>query len=107
MAQKALGIIMNGVTGRMGMNQHLIRSVVAIRAQRGATLSDGSKVQLDPILVGRHAEEVAALAKRHGVERWTADLDAAIANPYDTIFFDAATTQMRPSLLEKAINAGK
>src|SRR3954465_1355041 len=107
MAQRSLGIIMNGVTGRMGMNQHLIRSVVAIRAQGGVTLSDGSKVQLDPILVGRNADKVAALAKSHGVERWTTDLDAAIANPDDTIFFDAATTQMRPSLLEKAINAGK
>jgi predicted dehydrogenase len=107
MAQKTLGIIMNGVTGRMGMNQHLIRSVVAIRAQGGVTLSDGTKVQLDPILVGRNTEKVAALAKEHGVERWTTDLDAAIANPNDTIFFDAATTQMRPSLLEKAINAGK
>src|SRR5436305_10889462 len=107
MAQRTLGIIMNGVTGRMGMNQHLIRSVVAIRAQGGVTLSDGSKVQLDPILVGRNADKVAALAKSHGVERWTTDLDAAIANPDDTIFFDAATTQMRPSLLEKAIDAGK
>jgi predicted dehydrogenase len=107
MAQKTLGIIMNGVTGRMGMNQHLIRSVVAIRAEGGVTLSDGSKVQLDPVLVGRNAEKVAALAKEHGVERWTTDLDAAIRNPDDTVFFDAATTQMRPSLLEKAINAGK
>ncbi|MFL5164821.1 MAG: Gfo/Idh/MocA family protein, partial [Microvirga sp.] len=107
MAQKTLGIIMNGVTGRMGMNQHLIRSVVAIRAEGGVTLSDGSKVQLDPILVGRNAEKVAALAKEHGVQRWTTDLDGAIANPGDTIFFDAATTQMRPRLLEKAIAAGK
>ena len=97
MSQKTLGIIMNGVTGRMGMNQHLIRSVVAIRAEGGVTLSDGSKVQLDPILVGRNAEKVAALAKEHGVARWTTDLDAAIANPGDTIFFDAATTQMRPA----------
>jgi predicted dehydrogenase len=107
MSQKTLGIIMNGVTGRMGMNQHLIRSVVAIRAEGGVTLSDGSKVQLDPILVGRNAEKVAALAKEHGIARWTTDLDAAIANPSDTIFFDAATTQMRPRLLEKAIAAGK
>ena len=81
MSQKTLGIIMNGVTGRMGMNQHLIRSVVAIRAEGGVTLSDGSKVQLDPILVGRNAEKVAALAKAHGIARWTTDLDAAIANP--------------------------
>jgi predicted dehydrogenase len=107
MSQKTLGIIMNGVTGRMGMNQHLIRSVVAIRAEGGVTLSDGSKVQLDPVLVGRNAEKVAALAKEHGVARWTTDLDGAIANPNDTIFFDAATTQMRPRLLEKAIAAGK
>ena len=107
MTQRTLGIIMNGVTGRMGMNQHLIRSVVAIRAEGGVTLSDGSKVQLDPILVGRNADKVAALAKVHGVERWTTDLDQAIANPTDTIFFDAATTQMRPALLEKAIAAGK
>ena len=84
MAQKTLGIIMNGVTGRMGMNQHLIRSVVAIRAEGGVTLSDGSKVQLDPILVGRNAEKVAALAKEHGVARWTTDLDAAIAKPEAT-----------------------
>jgi predicted dehydrogenase len=107
MTQRTLGIIMNGVTGRMGMNQHLIRSVVAIRAEGGVTLSDGSKVQLDPILVGRNAEKVAALAKEHGIARWTTDLDDAVANPDDTIFFDAATTQMRPSLLEKAIDAGK
>ena len=107
MTQRRLGIIMNGVTGRMGMNQHLIRSVAAIRAQGGVTLSDGSKVQLDPILVGRNAEKIEALAKAHGVERWTTDLDAAIADPRDEIFFDAATTQLRPTLLDKAIRAGK
>jgi predicted dehydrogenase len=98
---------MHGVTGRMGMNQHLIRSVAAIRAQGGVTLSDGSKVQLDPILVGRNADKIQALARSHGIDRWTTDLDAAIADPNDQIFFDAATTQMRPTLLEQAINAGK
>ena len=107
MTQRRLGIIMNGVTGRMGMNQHLIRSVVAIRAQGGVALSDGSRVQLDPILVGRNADKVAELASTYGVERWTTDLDAAIADPRDEIFFDAATTQLRPTLLEKAIRAGK
>ena len=30
-----IGIIMNGVTGRMGTNQHLMRSIVAIREQGG------------------------------------------------------------------------
>lgn len=107
MSQRRLGIVMHGVTGRMGMNQHLIRSVAAIRAQGGVTLSDGSKVQLDPILVGRNAEKIQELAKTYGIDRWTTDLNAAIADPKDEIFFDAATTQMRPTLLEQAINAGK
>jgi predicted dehydrogenase len=98
---------MNGVTGRMGTNQHLVRSVAAIRAQGGVKLSDGTRVQLDPILIGRNADKVAALARDNGVERWGTDLDAAIADPKNQIFFDAATTQMRPTLLEKAINAGK
>ncbi|TWA86762.1 putative dehydrogenase [Azospirillum brasilense] len=107
MSTKRLGIIMHGVTGRMGMNQHLIRSILAIRAQGGVTLSDGSRVMPDPILVGRNAEKIRELAQRHGVERWTDNLDAALANPDDTIFFDAGTTQMRPTLLEAAIRAGK
>ncbi|WP_448206690.1 Gfo/Idh/MocA family protein [Azospirillum sp. sgz302134] len=107
MSTKRLGIIMHGVTGRMGMNQHLIRSILAIRAQGGVTLSDGSRVMPDPILVGRNAEKIRELAQRHGVERWTDDLEAALANPDDTVFFDAGTTQMRPKLLEMAIRAGK
>ena len=107
MSRRALGVVMNGVTGRMGTNQHLIRSVAAIRAQGGVPLSDGSRVQLDPVLVGRNADKVAALAKAHGDLRWSTDLDAEIANPDNQIFFDAATTQMRPALLEKAIAAGK
>ena len=107
MAAKTLRVVMNGVTGRMGTNQHLVRSVVAIRAQGGVPMSDGSRVQLDPILIGRNAEKVAQLAKTYGIERWSTDLDAAIADPDNEIFFDAATTQMRPSLLEKAVAAGK
>jgi len=107
MAQQRLGIIMNGVTGRMGMNQHLIRSIAAIRAQGGVALKNGNKVMPDPILIGRNAEKIAALAKAHNIERWGTDLDKALANQDDTLFFDAATTQMRPTLLAKAINAGK
>ena len=104
---RTLGVVMNGVTGRMGTNQHLVRSVAAIRAQGGVKLSDGTRVQLDPILIGRNADKVAALARANGVDRWGTDLDAAIADPKNQIFFDAATTQMRPTLLEKAIHAGK
>ncbi|MGE0717130.1 MAG: Gfo/Idh/MocA family protein [Alphaproteobacteria bacterium] len=107
MATKRLGIIMNGVTGRMGTNQHLVRSILAIRAQGGVALADGSRVMPDPILVGRNAAKVEALAKAHGVERWTTDLDAAIANKDDTLFFDAASTNMRAELIRKAIAAGK
>ena len=102
-----IGIIMHGVTGRMGMNQHLIRSILAIRKEGGLLLGDGSWVMPDPILVGRDAGKIEQLARQHGVERWTTDIDAALANPDDTVFFDAATTQLRPALLRKAIDAGK
>jgi predicted dehydrogenase len=102
-----LGIIMNGVTGRMGTNQHLVRSIAAIRAQGGVALSNGDRVMPDPILVGRNADKLAALAKANGIERIETDLDRALGNPADTVFFDAATTQMRPDLLRRAIAAGK
>ena len=98
---------MHGVTGRMGTNQHLIRSIVAIRNQGGVTLSNGDKVMPDPILIGRNAEKIEALAKANGITRFGTDLDKALANKEDTVFFDAGTTQMRPTLLAKAIHAGK
>jgi predicted dehydrogenase len=107
MATQRLGIIMHGVTGRMGMNQHLIRSIVAIRNQGGVTLSNGDKVMPDPILIGRNAEKIEALARSQKIERWGTDLDKALANKEDTVFFDAGTTQMRPALLAKALRAGK
>ncbi len=107
MSIQRLGIIMHGVTGRMGMNQHLIRSIVAIRNQGGVTLSNGDKVMPDPILIGRNAEKIEALAKANGISRFGTDLDKALANKDDTVFFDAGTTQMRPTLLAKAIQAGK
>ena len=107
MGTQRLGLIMHGVTGRMGLNQHLIRSIVAIRADGGVALSNGDRIMPDPILVGRNADRIAALAAEHGGLRWTADLDVALANPDDTVFFDAATTQMRAGLLERAIAAGK
>src|SRR3954464_6712436 len=98
---------MNGVTGRMGLNQHLVRSIVAIRKAGGVALPNGDRVMPDPILVGRNAERIAALAKQYGIERHTTDLDAALKNPRDTVFFDAATTQMRADLVTRAIKAGK
>jgi predicted dehydrogenase len=107
MATHRLGIVMHGVTGRMGLNQHLVRSIVAIRAQGGVMLPNGDRVMPDPILVGRNAEKVAALGRQYGIARTTADLNAALADPKDTVFFDAATTQMRADLVTRAIEAGK
>ena len=107
MSTRRLGIVMHGVTGRMGMNQHLIRSIVAIRGQGGVTLGNGDKVMPDPVLIGRNGEKIATLARAHGIERWGTNLEAALANPEDTVFFDAGTTQMRPTLLAQALRAGK
>jgi predicted dehydrogenase len=107
MAEKRIRIVMNGVTGRMGAHQHLARSLIAIRNQGGVLLKDGTRAVPDPILVGRNAAKLAALAKLHDIARFTTDLDAALADREATIFFDAATTRMRPSLLAKAIAAGK
>src|SRR5271157_1953838 len=107
MTQHRLGIVMNGVTGRMGTNQHLVRSIVAIRAEGGIPLLSGDRLMPDPILVGRNEAKLAALAKAHNVTRWTTDLAAALAEPADEMFFDAATTQRRAGLLRQAIAAGK
>lgn len=107
MAEQRLGIIMNGVTGRMGTNQHLIRSILAIREQGGVDLPNGDTVMPDPILVGRNEAKVKALAEAHNVERWTTDLDAAMDNPEDELFFDAASTNLRAGLLHQAIEKGK
>jgi predicted dehydrogenase len=102
-----LGIIMNGVTGRMGTNQHLVRSVLAIQSEGGVTLGDGRRVQLDSLLVGRNPRKLEALADAHGIKRWTTDLDAALEDPEDRLYFDAASTNLRAENLKKAIAAGK
>ena len=107
MAEIRLGLMMHGVTGRMGLNQHLIRSIVAIRQQGGVVLDNGDRVMPDPILLGRNAEALERLAVTHGLSRWSTDVAGAIANPADTVFFDSATTQGRASLLERAMRAGK
>src|SRR6186997_3395346 len=107
MTTKRIGIIMHGVTGRMGMNQHLIRSILEIRKQGGVALKDGTRLMPDPILIGRNAQKVEELARKYGVERWSTDLAGALKNDRDEIFFDAASTQLRPKLLKQAIKAGK
>ena len=107
MADRRIGIIMHGVTGRMGYNQHLVRSILAIRDQGGIALGNGDRLVVDPIIVGRDADKIERLAKKHDIKRWSSDLDAALANPDDTVFFDAGTTLMRAGLIEKALDAGK
>jgi predicted dehydrogenase len=104
---RRLGIIMNGVTGRMGTNQHLARSIVALRNQGGLLLKDGTRVMPDPILVGRNAGKLAQLAQTYGIPRTTTNLEAALANPEDTVYFDALTTDQRVPCVLKAIAAGK
>lgn len=102
-----LGIIMNGVTGRMGTNQHLIRSIKAIIDQGGVRLSDGETIMPDPVLVGRNTEKLKALAARVGVKRLATSLDAELANPANQIYFDSTLTGQRPIGVRKAIAAGK
>src|SRR5258707_14667150 len=105
--EKRLGIVMHGVTGRMGMNQHLIRSIEGIRRDGGVRLQDGTRIMPDPILVGRSESKLRELARAHGIERWTTDLGAALADRNDTLFFDSASTSHRAALLRQAIAHGK
>jgi predicted dehydrogenase len=107
MKQHTLGIIMNGVTGRMGTNQHLVRSILAIRKQGGVRLANGDSVVPDPILVGRNSEKLRALCEAHGVSRYTTDLDAALADPSNSIYFDSQTTDRRADGVRRAIAARK
>jgi predicted dehydrogenase len=107
MAVRRVGVIMNGVTGRMGTNQHLIRSIVAIREQGGIALSNGEVLMPDPILVGRNEHKLRALAEAHNIERWSTDLAACLANPDDEIYFDAQATTLRVESVKAAIRAGK
>ncbi len=107
MTVRTIGIIMNGVTGRMGTNQHLIRSIVAIRKQGGVQLPGGDVIMPNPILVGRNENKLRALAEAHGIERWSTNLGACLSNPEDEIYFDAQATTMRAESLRAAIQAGK
>lgn len=106
MADRRLGIIVNGATGGLATGQHL-RALLAIRAEGGLPLADGDRVLPDPILVGRHAERLRQLAGAKGVARWTTELDAALADPADAVFFDAAATGGRYQVVRQAIEAGK
>ncbi|MGK4595255.1 Gfo/Idh/MocA family protein [Amycolatopsis sp. w19] len=107
MTTRKLGVVMNGVTGRMGYRQHLVRSVLAIREAGGVELADGSRVQLEPVLVGRNADKLEEIATRHGLTRWTTDLDAALGDDDLPLYFDAQLTAVREKSIVRAIDAGK
>ena len=100
----SVGIIMNGVTGRMGTNQHLLRSIVAIRKQGGVKISDDEVILPAPILVGRKLEKLTALS---GIEKTTTDLESVLADPAYPVYFDSQTTDRRAEAVRKAISAGK
>jgi len=104
---ETIGIIMNGVTGRMGTNQHLERSIVAIRQQGGVLLRDGRRVMPDPILVGRNAQKLESLARKYGVERVSTNLAECLADAHNVIYFDAQATPLRTAGVRAAIAAGK
>jgi predicted dehydrogenase len=102
-----VGIIMNGVTGRMGTNQHLIRSICAIRKQGGIKTKTGDIIIPDPILVGRSEAKLQELCKTQGIEKYSTDLDATLDDPAYTVYFDAQTTGRRADAVKKAVAKGK
>src|SRR3954454_21907184 len=107
MGTPTLGIIMNGVTGRMGYRQHLLRSILAIREQGGVLLSSGERVQVEPVLVGRREPALQEIAERHDLEHWTTDLDAVLSDDRWRIYADFQITSARVGAIKRAIAAGK
>jgi predicted dehydrogenase len=107
MSDHVLGVAMNGVTGRMGYRQHLTRSILAIREAGGVPLPDGSRIIPEPVLVGRSERKLREIADRHGIERWTTDLDSVLSDDRISIYFDAQITHAREAAVRAAIAAGK
>jgi predicted dehydrogenase len=107
MSRKVVPVAMNGVTGRMGYRQHLVRSLLSIRDQGGVPLDDGTVIYPEPILVGRSEQRLRAIAERHGLEHWTTSLNEVLSDPAVPVYFDAQVTSAREPSLAAAIAAGK
>ncbi|MDP9797938.1 putative dehydrogenase [Catenuloplanes nepalensis] len=107
MARRTIGIVLNGVTGRMGYRQHLVRSLLALREQGGLPLANGDRLYPELVLVGRNEAKLREIAERHGLTDWTTDLAAALARPDVEIYFDSQVTAQREKALRLAIDAGK
>src|SRR6266487_1524593 len=98
-----VGVIMNGVTGRMGLNQHLQRSIYALIQQGGVHISDGEAIMPRPLLLGRDPYKLAAISRGFGDVPYSTDLDQALADPQYAIYFDAQITGARAQAVRKAI----
>jgi predicted dehydrogenase len=107
MKQHTVGIIMNGVTGRMGTNQHLLRSIAAIIKQGGVKISEEETIMPDPILVGRNTNKLEKLCELSGVKKMTTNLDEALADKNNIIYFDSQVTGRRADAVRQAVKAGK
>ena len=107
MAPRTLRIAMDGVTGRLGTTQHLIRSVLAIRQEGGLPLGNGDRLVPEPVLLGRNPDKLSALAAAHGGLTWSADTAATLADKTIDIYFDAVATAGRLERALRAIAAGK
>ncbi len=105
--ERKIGIILNGVTGRMGTNQHLMRSIVPIIRQGGVACDGDLRIIPDPILVGRNPVKLERLAEMSGIQNWTTDLDEALADDRYSVYFDSQTTDRRADAVAKAVAAGK
>lgn len=106
MAVRTIGVAVNGVTGRMGYRQHLVRSLLPLRDE-GVRLRDGTVLKVEPVLVGRNADKLKEIAERHDLARWTTDLDSALADPSVEIYFDSQVTSRHVESITKALEAGK
>jgi predicted dehydrogenase len=107
LTRRSVTVVVNGVTGRMGYRQHLVRSLLAIREDGGVATSDGDRIWPELVLVGRNPERLGEIAARHGLTDWTTDLDAALARDDVEIYFDAQLTHAREKAVRAAIAAGK
>jgi len=107
MKQHKVGIIMNGVTGRMGTNQHLLRSIFEIMKQGGVKCGAGEIIMPDPTLIGRDEAKLKKLCELTGIKKMSTDLDAVLKDPGNTVYFDAQTTGRRADAVRKAVKAGK
>ncbi|MEW2527247.1 Gfo/Idh/MocA family oxidoreductase [Streptomyces sp. NPDC047071] len=107
MTSRTVRIAMNGVSGRMGHHQHLVRSLLALREEGGLDLGDGTRLWPEPVLVGRREGALRELAERYGLTHWSTDLAEVLADPAVEVYFDAQVTAAREAALRQAIAAGK